>query len=64
MNPVPDTLLLNGRILTVDDRSSVAEALWISGGRIVAVGDEKDIRALATPGAEIIDLAGAPRYPA
>ena len=33
-----DLVLVNGKILTVDASDSVAEAVAISGGRIVAVG--------------------------
>jgi len=36
--PFADRILVNGNILTVDARDSVAEAVAIRGGRIVAVG--------------------------
>lgn len=55
---VPDTVLINGAVLTVDARDSVAEAVAIAGGRIAAVGRTADVKALAGPSTEVIDLAG------
>ena len=54
----PDTILLNGRIVTVDRESSTREALAIRDGRIVALGRTADIKALAGPRSRVIDLQG------
>jgi len=54
----PDTVLINGKILTVDDRDSVREALAIQGGKILAVGTTADIRKSAGPRTRVIDLQG------
>lgn len=54
----PDRILLNGKIITVDDQFHIAEALAISGERIVAVGSSAEIRALADEETEIDDLGG------
>ena len=54
----PDTILINGKILTVDDRFSVREALAIRGERIVAVGNTADLRKAAGPKTRVIDLQG------
>ncbi len=54
----PDTILLNGKIVTLDAKSSVAQALAIRGGRIVAVGGNDEIRKLAGPGTKTVDVAG------
>ena len=43
----PDTVLLNGKILTVDARGSTREALAIRGDRIVALGTSAEMRKLA-----------------
>lgn len=51
-------VLVNGRVLTMDAQSSVAEALAIRGGEILATGDIVAIRALAGPGTRTIDLGG------
>src|SRR5215468_12793594 len=51
-----DTILLNGKIVTVDDRFSIAESLAIRGGRVVAVGSAADAERLKGPQTRIIDL--------
>lgn len=53
-----DQVMTNGRILTVDDAFSVAEAIAISGDRIVAVGSNKSVEAFAGPSTLVRDLAG------
>lgn len=53
-----DTVLINGKILTVDSQSSVREAIAVRGGRILAVGSTADIRKLAGPSTRSIDLQG------
>jgi predicted amidohydrolase YtcJ len=53
-----DTVLLNGKILTVDDRFSVREAIAIREGRIAALGTSAAIRRLAGPKTRVIDLQG------
>jgi predicted amidohydrolase YtcJ len=53
-----DIVLLNGAVLTVDRSDSVAQAVAISSGTIVAVGTTADIRKLAGERTEVIDLAG------
>jgi predicted amidohydrolase YtcJ len=53
-----DLVLLNGKIVTVDPRFCIAEAVAVAGNRIVAVGKSSDLRPLAAPSARIVDLAG------
>ena len=53
-----DLVLAGGTVLTLDRRSTVAEALAISDGRIVAVGTTPSIAALAGQGTRRIDLHG------
>jgi predicted amidohydrolase YtcJ len=53
-----DMLLLNGRIVTLDDTSSVKEALAITGDRISATGSDDQMRKLAGADTTIIDLGG------
>lgn len=53
-----DLVLVNGKIVTVDDRFTIAPALSIRGGRVVAVGTNADIVKSAGPATQIIDLAG------
>ena len=54
----PDRILYGGKILTVDEDFSVAEAIAIRGERILAVGDTADIRSLADDDTDQIDLGG------
>jgi predicted amidohydrolase YtcJ len=56
--PHADRVLVNGRILTVDATDSVAEAIAIRDGVIVAVGDNTAIEALVGPETDRIDLQG------
>jgi predicted amidohydrolase YtcJ len=54
----PTTILFNGKILTVDPKFSMAEALAVRDGRIVAVGRSADLRKMAGTPARVIDLGG------
>jgi predicted amidohydrolase YtcJ len=54
----PDTILVNGKILTVDAQFSTREALAIRDGRIVALGTSADIRKLAGRETRVIDVQG------
>ncbi len=58
-----DTILWGGRVLTVDPRFTVAEAVAVRGDRIVAVGGDAEVRRLAGSGTRSIDLKGATVIP-
>ncbi len=53
-----DIVFHHGKIVTVDGRFRVVEALAIEGERIVAVGSNKDVLKLAGPQTERVDLKG------
>src|ERR1700687_1351561 len=53
-----DLVLVNGKIVTVDDRFSITQAVAIAGQRIVAVGSTADMRKLARADARVIDVGG------
>ncbi len=53
-----DTLLVNGKIVTLDARGSVRQALAVRDGRVAATGSSEEIRKLAGPATRIIDLGG------
>src|SRR5215216_2949502 len=53
-----DTILTNGKIVTVDGRFTIAQALAVKGARIVAVGTNAEIEKLKGPNTRAIDLAG------
>src|SRR6185295_4915255 len=56
--PRADLALVNGTVVTVDGRNSVAEAIAVSGGKIVAVGTSAEIKARVGADARVIDLQG------
>src|SRR5579862_9537576 len=58
-----DLLLVNGKIITVDARDSVAQAILIHDGKIVAVGSNQEIRNRAPKTAQVIDLHGRTATP-
>jgi predicted amidohydrolase YtcJ len=51
-----DLVLLNGHVLTVDAADSVAQAVAIAGGKIVAVGSDDAIRARIGAQTDVVDL--------
>ena len=61
---LPDTILYNGKIVTMNDHGvnenvgTIAQALAVRGDTIVAVGATAQIRALAGPNTKSIDLKG------
>ena len=55
---MPDLILFNGRIYTQDPNTPDARAVAIRGNRLLAVGSESEIRPLARPDTEQIDLNG------
>src|SRR4029453_3620682 len=54
----PDLILVNGHVITVDARFSIAEAVAIASGKFTAVGTSAAIRKLAGPNTNVIDLRG------
>lgn len=60
----PDTIFYNGKVVTVDNDEingnlgTVAQAIAIRDGRIVAVGSNDQIRRLAGPNTKSLDLKG------
>jgi predicted amidohydrolase YtcJ len=58
-----DTILVNGKIVTMDDRSSVPDtpgnifqAMAIKGDTIMALGSDEEVRKLANSGTRVIDV--------
>lgn len=56
--PAVDLVMYNGRVITLDGASTIAEAIGAAGDRIVVVGTSQAVRARATAGARQIDLGG------
>jgi predicted amidohydrolase YtcJ len=53
-----DVILTNGKVVTVDDRFSIAQAVAIEGDRILRVGSDSEIVRLSSPSTRRIDLRG------
>ncbi len=58
-DPKPaETVLLSGKILTVDKNFTIAEAIAVADGRILAVGSDEEIRRHVTPDTKVVNLNG------
>src|SRR5687767_12692713 len=53
-----DLVVLNGKILTVDGRFSIAEGAAVRDGRFVAVGPNAEIKKLVGDRTRVIDAKG------
>jgi predicted amidohydrolase YtcJ len=54
----PDLVFSNGKIVTVDERFTIAQAVAVRGDRIVAVGSSEEIAKVAGPNTRTIDVRG------
>src|SRR3984957_20835115 len=53
-----DTVLVNGEVITLDPRSSVAQAIAIGDGSVLATGTDEDARKRADAHTKVVDLGG------
>ena len=53
-----DLVLMNGKIVTVDEAKPEVQALAVSGDRIIAVGSNEEIKPYITQKTEVINLEG------
>src|SRR5271157_2786491 len=53
-----DAIYVNGTVITVDPAKPYAEAFAVTNGRFSAVGSNAEIRKLATPATQVVDLKG------
>jgi len=53
-----DVILHNGKILTVDQNFSIAQAIAIRGSQIAALGQDQQILAMRGPSTRVLDLKG------
>jgi len=56
--PAADLILHHGKIVTVDDRFSIRQAVAVKDGRIVAVGSDRDVLRRRGPSTRVVDLQG------
>jgi predicted amidohydrolase YtcJ len=58
-----DLVLINGKIMTMDEAIPEAEALAARGDRVVAIGTAEDIESFIGEETQVIDLAGKTAIP-
>jgi predicted amidohydrolase YtcJ len=58
MADTADLIVTRGKVVTVDRRFSIAEAVAAKGERIIAVGGAAEVGALAGPNTKVIDAQG------
>jgi predicted amidohydrolase YtcJ len=56
--PAAETVLVNGKVITLDGASSVVQGVAIRDGRILAVGSNADVMKRADGRTAIVDLGG------
>lgn len=59
----PDVIFFNGTVVTMEDDQPEAQAIAISGGRILAVGNDAEILALAGSHTQVTDLSERVMFP-
>lgn len=62
-DPPASVVLTNAKVITVDDRFGVAQAVAVRGERIIAVGTNREIETLAGPNTRRIDVHGKALIP-
>ncbi|MEL6122787.1 MAG: amidohydrolase, partial [Bacteroidota bacterium] len=56
---MPDTILINGEVYTMDSTRSTCAAIAVRDGKIIALGNTAEISAMASEQTEVIDVSGA-----
>ena len=54
----PDLVLINGKVLTLDEQSTVTEAIAVREGKILATGSSASIKSLAGARTRVLDVSG------
>ncbi|MBN1191004.1 MAG: amidohydrolase [Dehalococcoidales bacterium] len=60
---MPDLIISNGRVITVDKDFSIAEAVAVKNGKIMAVGTSDEIKSITGKRTRVVDLKGATMLP-
>jgi predicted amidohydrolase YtcJ len=63
MSDRADLIFVEGRVHTVNATNDVVPALAVGGGRVLAAGGDAEVRALAGPGARVVELRGRSLLP-
>jgi len=53
-----DLVLRGGKIITMDEGESTAQAVAVKYGRIITVGDDDEVKPLIGPSSRVIELKG------
>jgi Predicted metal-dependent hydrolase with the TIM-barrel fold len=59
----PDSIFINGTLITVDDSRQEAQAMAVKDGKILALGSQTDIEKLKGPQTQVVDLQGKTLLP-
>jgi len=62
-SPAPDLILAHGTVLSVDAHDSIGQAIAIRDGKVLKVGSDAAVLALAGPHTQLIDLHGRTATP-
>lgn len=60
---IADLVFLNGEVITVDERNTIAEAVAVEGNRIKAVGTNEEVKVFIGEKTKVIDLEGKSLLP-
>jgi predicted amidohydrolase YtcJ len=63
MSSTADLIVINGRVLTMDNGNPTAEAVAIKDGAILAIGDRRSVEALKGSTTKVVDARGASVVP-
>ncbi|MCP4625698.1 MAG: amidohydrolase [bacterium] len=62
-NQQADLVLLNGKVITVDQEFSIKQAVAVKDGKIIAVGADDDVKPYIASATKVLDLKGKPLLP-
>jgi len=54
----PEIVFLNGKIITLDDSDTIANAVAVANGRIISVGSHEEIKQSCDADVRVVDLEG------
>jgi len=53
-----DSVMMNGKVITVDKDFSIRQAVAVKDGRIIGVGTNDEVKALIGPNTKVLDIKG------
>lgn len=53
-----DTIYINGKIITVNDRDEIVQAVGVKSGRIIKVGSNEEINTVKGKSTKVVDMEG------